>query len=496
MTLQFPEKPLYPHELIPYWATVDGERQAVIGADYVITYAQLNGLVTDVAKILAAQGVTSGVQVALLLPNSIEFIVWLFAVIQLGGVAATLDPALKANEASEMIAAGEIDFAVISADKVLGSPDVWIQLCRHVTANTSTVELLRRATPVIKTVQLSHDHNLHRFSSGSTGKPKHVIHTAGNIADDYSHLCASINLNGQDVFLGVTPFFHAFGGLGLFAALSVGAAVIPVHRFMPADIIKIFTTLKPTVFFATPPMLELLSKCFVSEHDKSHIVSLEKCICATGKVTALMRKGFSDRFKVPVFVLYGSSEILSATIFVDDEFVDGCVGKPMPGVDIRIFDDKLIPARPGETGKVGVKSPACIDRYYYGDQLLVIADGYVLPGDKGFLDAQGYLHIKGRDDLINIGGYKVDRHEVEAVISSLFNPGFVLVREYSRAGQPSLSAIIESDDPELTPALVISACKDRLVAYKVPSRVDIVRNLPRDSNGKVRLASLDICGDK
>ncbi|MAT49896.1 MAG: hypothetical protein CMK32_01760 [Porticoccaceae bacterium] len=475
-----------PARLLSHWSTSDPSRPAVLDGANVVSYGDLHARVTMLADWLREQDVGPGRQLALVLPNSLGFIMWFFAGLEAGAVVATLDPALKPDERERMLRSGKIDFVAMAGNGE--DSDHW--LVSGVWAAPEPVTLSTRRAPPSKTL-LPEGTVLHRFSSGSTGQPKHVLYSAENLREDYRHLCAALPLGEKDVFLGVTPFFHAFGGLGLMAAFAVGAVTIPLQRFMPADVLRTMADCRPTVFFATPPMVEMLGRCHVSEQHSAALNALTTCICATGRLSVRARDLFRQRFGLEPYVLYGSSETLSATLTGGENFIEGCVGRPMPGVEIAIFDDNNATLAPLAPGRVGVRGGTCIDGYGFGGPALNLIDGYLLPGDRGYLDESGRLYILGRDDVINIGGYKVDRYEVEAVIRDLAAVEFVHVTEYDRAGQPALRAIIESTDPALSSALVIDHCRAALAPYKVPGRVDIVGSLPRDANGKVRLADLN-----
>lgn len=482
---------LYPREIVPYWSEREPDRLAVIDGDNVYSYGELAAMVAARTALLRQGGVESGQQVALSLPNSIEFVAWLFAVLHAGAIAATLDPALKDAERNSLLDDGEIDFIILGAGTPEAPGEPWRLLAED--SIRKPVLLLGRSAPRVKSLRLTADYVLHRCSSGSTGKPKHVLYTEDNVADDYHHLGAVVPFSGSDIFLGVTPYFHAFGGLGMFSALAAGATLVAVGRFMPAEIIKTLLRWKPTVFFATPAMLEFLAKCHLNEGDSEEVRTLRVCICATGKLDSAVGEKFRRRYTVNPMVLYGSSETLSATIDTGGSHIEGCVGKAMPGVRVAIFGESGERLDAGRVGRVGIASPSCVKDYAYGDQRLAKIGDYLLTGDKGRLDNDGNLYLSGRDDVINIGGYKVDRFEVENLIASLFPVSFVHVCHYDRAGQPSLRAIVETE-AAVTPQDIIAACKARLVAYKVPSRVDILASLPRDANGKVKLASLQEAG--
>lgn len=476
-----------PREIIPSQAETRGSSIAVVDGGQSFSYQDLNQLVSVASEILAGCQVNPGSHIGLNLGNSVDFIVWMFAAIQSRCVVATIDPATQSEALQLLLQVGEVDFLVTQSGAGKLDLDKWKTLAEHTVQVESAV--MGRRGSYAGTVELDSEIILHRFSSGSTGEPKHILYSAGNIAEDYGHLSEVVSFSTDDVFLGVTPFFHSFGALSMFSALSAGGTLVIVKRFIPAQIIRDIVRYQPTVFFATPPMLEFLSKCHVEDAHKSAIFSLRHCICATGKLSGSIRERFRERFKVDTAVLFGSTETQSATITRDSNFEEGCVGLPMPGVSIQIFNESMQPVEVGTQGRVGVRSPACAVGMYYSDTNLNQHDGFILTGDIGFLDDAGNLHLKGRDDVVNIGGYKVDRNEVENLIQDKFPVSFVFVTEYQRAGQASLRAIVETNE-EISPDTIISFCRTKLVDYKVPSKVDIVRSLPRDSNGKVRMSDL------
>ncbi|NQU72446.1 MAG: hypothetical protein HQ514_17990 [Rhodospirillales bacterium] len=145
------------------------------------------------------------------------------------------------------------------------------------------------------------------------------------------------------------------------------------------------------------------------------------------------------------------------------------------------------------TGYVALRSERATDHYIDDPEISArtFRGGYVFPGDRGYLDDQGRLHLLGRSDIINIGGSKVDRLEVERVIRDALPVTDVVVIEGRRAGSPAIRAVIEGDPAVITRASVIAACRARLSGYKVPAQVQVVKKFERDANGKVLRSFFD-----
>jgi acyl-CoA synthetase (AMP-forming)/AMP-acid ligase II len=146
----------------------------------------------------------------------------------------------------------------------------------------------------------------------------------------------------------------------------------------------------------------------------------------------------------------------------------------------------------GAIGRIAARSPAA-SAGYIGDPdstPKVFHDGWVLPGDRGYLDQEGRLHVLGRDDVINIDGMKVDPLEVARAIRAALPVREVVVFAADRGGLPTLRAVVEADPARVTAKMVVEACRARLSNYKVPARVDVRNELERSGTGKILMSSL------
>lgn len=474
-----------PRRLLAHQAERAGGRIAIAGDDP-LSYGALHRLATAAQGLLEALGVRPGTRVALALPNSADFVVWLFAILQSGATVVALDPRLPPAEAGRLLAAARCSFRVAAADGAEPPPafsSAVTQANCVVQAANAHVPLLSGSDAAPLAVQ---------FSSGSSSEPKRILRMEGQLYEDYRHFSVALNLTEDDRYLGIAPFYHAYGVLGLWGTLHCGGCLLPVRRFMPAIALREAMAFAPSFVLMTPQMIDALSRCGLKPGQERAFATLRHVISATAPLGVEAHAQFLARFGIGVQVQYGSTETLSATLTRDGAYPEaGRVGLPFPGVEVAIFDDTghMLPA--GETGRVGVRSAACCDGYE-GETggLARAAGGFLLPGDIGFLDAAGELVLAGRDDVINVGGYKISPREIEAVVSGAFRVGFMKVMAWSRGGVPAIRAIIESSDPAITARAVTELCQRSLPAYKVPARIDIREVLPRDANGKVTLTTL------
>ncbi len=459
-----------------------------------LTYGELAEGTAALARSLKGAGIGPGNQVALVLPNSPAYLVWYFAVLEAGGIVVPLGPATTPAEVEGLLDSSGI--------RLFAAPEGSTLPSRLQSPRVSGLEAVQgaclwdrsREGPRIRTDPWTPRGILTRqFSSGSTGRPKQMLKTEANIAHECRHFCETLGLGDEEVFLAVAPLHHAYGALGFLAAFYGGGCVSVLPRFLPAPVLRVARRDRATVFLTTPPMIEILGSCILSEGEEDAFGSLKFCIVSGGRLSKAAAEAFQERFGLPVHVQYGSTETLSATIDLDEGFEEDRVGRPYKGVEVGVFDEEGNPCPRGGTGRVGIRSPAASDRYE-GDPkgtAETFRNGFVFAGDLGTLDAAGRLHLLGRGDIINIAGDKVDRIEVERVIRDGLAVKDVIVFEGRRAGLPIVRAVVEADPARVTREAVIRVCRESLSPHKIPARVDIFERLERDANGKVLRAFLD-----
>lgn len=479
-----------PRDLIQGGAARHGERPALSSSGEHLTYRELAGRTATLAAALKRAGVGPGVQTALMLANSIAYVVWYFAVLEAGGIAVPLAPRITPAEAGKILDTAGVRFLAAAKDMALPQAPT----PEHGPAEGASLWRISETATALATEPWTADGFIVRqFSSGSTGQPKHMLKTEANMFHDSSHLCETHRLGPGAVFLGVAPFHHAYGLLSLHTAFLLGGAVSVVPRFLPGPVIEAARANPPAVFMATPPMIDLLGSCRLEDGEETAFRGLKLCTSSTGRLDKTAQQIFEDRFGIPVRAVYGSTETHTATVDLDDGFEEGRVGRPYADVEIGIFDADGKACEAGETGRIGIRSPAACSAYVDDPEntARTFQDGYVFPGDIGYVDDTGCLYVLGRDDVINVGGYKVDRLEVENVIRQSLPVDDVIVLAGERAGLAVIRAVVEADPAVVTRSKVIDACRARLSPHKVPALVEVRERLRRDANGKVVLASID-----
>lgn len=265
------------------------------------------------------------------------------------------------------------------------------------------------------------------FTSGSTGEPKGVVLSHWNIDSNVEGAMQIFPLSHQDRILGILPLFHSFGTLTLWLAINNGIGI--VFHPNPLDAVNIGRLVQEhgvTLLIATPTFLQLyLRRC-----DPAQFASLRMVLTGAEKLSERLAAAFEQRFGIRPIEGYGATEcspiISSSTLDVRYAGVyqagskPGTVGRPLPGVTVRIVDpESLQPLDGDQPGMLLVKGPNVMKGYLGRDDLTqqVIRDGWYVTGDMAQIDADGFIRITGRlSRFSKIGGEMVPHGTVEEAL--------------------------------------------------------------------------------
>lgn len=266
------------------------------------------------------------------------------------------------------------------------------------------------------------------FTSGSTGTPKGVMLTYANIGHNVEAIDQVIHLRHSDVLIGILPFFHSFGytvTLWGVAALDIKGA----YHVSPLDakqIGKLTHKHKGTLLLATPTFL----RTYLRRCDKEEFATLDVVVAGAEKLPLDLMESFEQKFGIRPVEGYGTTE-LSPLVSVNippsrsiDNFQkdrkEGSVGRPMPGVTAKVTNlDSGAECKADEPGMLWIKGPNVMKGYLHRDDLTgqVIKDGWYQTGDIAFIDAEGFIHITGRESRFSkIGGEMVPHIQIEELL--------------------------------------------------------------------------------
>lgn len=328
------------------------------------------------------------------------------------------------------------------------------------------------------------------YTSGTTGRSKGAMLTHRNLVANAAALVSSWDFSARDVLLHALPIFHVHGlFVANHCALTTGATLLWQRRFDPATVLPALA--RATVFMGVPTYyVRLLGEPAFS---RRHCAGMRLFISGSAPLLAETHREFEARSGHRILERYGMSEAGMITSNpLNGERRAGTVGFPLPGVSVRVADDSDRALPNGQIGGIQIRGENVFRGYWRMPDKTreeFTADGWFRTGDIGVFDADGYLSIVGRaKDLIISGGYNVYPKEIERVLDDL--PGVaesaVVGVAHPDFGEAVTAAVVAKPGVQLDEAQLIAALKPLLANYKVPKRVLVVAELPRNAMGKVQ----------
>ncbi len=328
------------------------------------------------------------------------------------------------------------------------------------------------------------------YTSGTTGRSKGAVLTRANLASNAAALVEAWCFTGSDVLLHTLPLFHVHG---LFAAINTvlasASSLLLLPKFDAASILRHLR--EASVYMGVPTHYTRLLQQEALNPENTARVRL--FISGSAPLLVETHREFLRRTGHTILERYGMTETLMNTSNpYAGPRVAGSVGPPLPGIAIRVVHpDSGTPA--GEAiGLLEVKGPNVFAGYWRDAEKTrgeFTADGWFKTGDLGRIDEAGYVHIVGRaKDLVISGGYNVYPREVEAELDTL--PGVlesaVFGVPHPDLGEGVTAAIVPKSGAAVSEGEIIGAARMRLASYKVPKRVILLDELPRNALGKVQ----------
>jgi malonyl-CoA/methylmalonyl-CoA synthetase len=331
-------------------------------------------------------------------------------------------------------------------------------------------------------------------TSGTTGRPKGAVISHGALGANAAALAETWSMDRSDVLLHVLPLDHVHGlFVALHGALAVGATILFHPRFDPQTAAAALTSC--TVVMGVPTHYARLLT--------TGLVTPERCsgirlfVSGSAPLPDSLAAAFARASGRPLHQRYGLTEALIVTAAPLGDPRPGTVGRPLPGVDLRVVVPETgQPCPPGAPGAVEVRTPGAFSGYWERPDASAAAwtlDGWLRTGDLGALDDEGWLRLVGRHvDMIITGGLNVYPAEVEAALDRL-----EVVAECAVVGLPDddlgervIAVVVPTPGAEPEPDGLRRALRRQLAGYKVPKEVHLVPTLPRNAMGKILKAQV------
>ena len=480
------------------WSDVDGKPQAT-------TYGELLALVNRSAHVLVDEmGLRPGNRVLLRGPNTLQMAVAMLAALKAGLVVVPTMPLLRAKELRQIIVKAQVSAALCDArlaaelERCANPRDEFYcaglkQIRRFHDDSVDSLDTLAVNKPEHFTAcdTAADDVCLIAFTSGTTGAPKGCMH----FHRDVIAMCDLfprhvLKPSASDIFCGTPPLAFTFGLGGLLCfPLRVGAATVLVEKLAPQTLLEVVERFHATVMFTAPTFYRQMAP-LVAQHDVS---SLQKTVSAGEALPDSTRRLWREATGIDMIDGIGGTELIH--IFISsqgEEIRPNAIGRPVPGYVVQAVDDDMQPVPVGTIGKLAVRGPTGC-RYLADErQLRFVRNGWNLPGDSVYLDADGYVFYQARaDDMIVSAGYNISGPEVESVLlqhEAVAECGVIGVPDETR-GQIVRAFVVVNPGYTADDKLVAQLqdfVKNNVAPYKYPRVITFVGALPRTETGKLK----------
>jgi len=518
-SIEYPQISL--HAILANTAKEHPEKAALAFFGREISYRELDSLSNQFAAALATLGVKKGARVAIFLPNIPQFVIAYFGILKAGAVSTTISPLHKEREVEYQLSSSEAE-TIITLDSLYPILEmVWrktklkkaiVTSLEEYTSKTpvssskteqtrnvySFQELLKEAAkPPNVNINPKEDLAALQYTGGTTGTTKGAMLTHMNLVSNAVAFAAWIKGTvAQETFLTALPLFHIYGmTTSMNVPICLAAKMVLLPRFEPVAALDTIQRQRVTIFCGVPTMYSiLLANPNLCKYD---LTSIRVCISGASPLPPKVQKKFMQITGGFLAEGYGLTEASPVTHCnpVDKTMRTvrvGSIGLPLPDTDARIVDvetgEKTLGT--GGTGELAVKGPQVMRGYWKRPEetALVLRNGWLLTGDIGKMDQDGYFYITDRKkNLIKYKDYSVYPRELEDVIyeHSAVKLCAVVGKPSPTVGEIPKAFIVLKDETKVTEAEIMAFVKEKVAPYKAIREVAFRKELPLSSVGKV-----------
>ncbi len=501
--MEYPYRNFY--EMLAAHAQKGGGRPAIFVADGKLNYRRLKKKVDTLARFLELSDIKRGDRVAIFMQNSKEFVVSLFAITKIGAVAVPVNTFLKSDEVAYILNDCGAKMVMASAEQKEVVEPLWESTSIERVVWEGEYEALDNKNigfEEIFEILKSHEHTespdiddlaVIIYTSGTTGNPKGAMLSYRNIMHNCKAIGELTNFTRNDRFIVYLPMFHAFTlTVTVIMPIYYGASYVIVRKIMPfSNIIKQILFKRVTMFVGVPDVYNALSRAKLPWYFM-WFQKIRYFVSGAAPLSEATIERFTSKFKrAKLLEGYGLSEC-SPVVSVNPPWKQKplSVGPAIPGVEIKIVDENMLELPPEEIGEIIVRGDNVMQGYLNRPTATdeTIVNGWLLTGDMGYLDEEGFLFIVDRKkDLIISRGINIYPREIEEVINAFEGVGAsaVVGMPDEKSGEVPVAFIEPAEDEQVDLKALKSHLKEKLANFKIPREIRIIEELPKNATGKV-----------
>lgn len=484
------------------------DREAVVCGDRRITFGELANRANRLANALLDEGLRAGERVALYLPNSAELVEAMAGVMQAGAVIVPISTRLTTAEVKFIFEDCEPSFVFFAPE--------YREAARDASANLTGARMVAMAAPEGDELSLeglievgspkrppplspTDDDCVIGYTSGTTGRPKGAIATHRNMILVHGMMNPiECRISGADRTLVTTPMAHRTGLGRITNMFCLGSSVVIMPRFDPVEAVDLIEREGITIIGSVPTVCRLIAPEIERRPEACKTL---RSIMATGEVfpVELKKRLLAALPDLQIFSFFAQTESGFVACLRPEEQATHpeSVGRPVPGVEVRVVDEELNDVPQGEPGEVlvrcGMPGEILTMRGYYNrpeaNAETILEGGWVRTGDVFRMDEDGYLYFVDRaKDMIVSGGLNIYSKEVELAL--IAHPSVADAAVFGVPDPEFGEAVMAFIEPEgggsATANELIEHCRGLIASYKKPKYVRFVDALPRTGTGKVQ----------
>jgi len=458
-----------------------------------ITYGNLQQKITEYRNFFYQQGIRPGDNIGLFSKNSIEFIYSYLAIVSLEAVVVPLNFQLVPREIAHIIQDANIRILITMSELELVDEltnydykQPLIQLIIPNFANAITSSTLTSAP--VPTIFDENTLCTIIYTSGTTGRPKGAMLTHKNLvsnAQAFSQICPH---SVEDRVLCVLPMYHCFAWtVAMLTPLLNGCSIKILESFNIRETIATIRDNDITIMSGIPTMFRLFTQWATAE-DFAHV---RVFISGGSSLPQEISQQFTEKTGKKVMEGYGLSEASPVVSLNPVDKIKYCsIGKPLPGIDVRIIDNQTTDLPFGQIGELLVRGPNVMLGYYHlpEESAKALQHGWLHTGDLAYIDEDGYLFIVDRlKDMIITSGENIYPREIEELLYT-----YPSVAEVAVIGVPDKlrgttvrAYIVAREGHLLNKKLLQGYLQKKIAPYKMPREFIIVTSLPKNATGKI-----------
>lgn len=485
------------------------DRQALVeSGGRSLTWAQLEDEVARLATGLGAHGVRAGQRVMIVVGNRIEFVTTYLAVLRAQVVAVPVNPRSTAGELARMLADSGTRLVVVDETALDVVRRALADLGPDVAAPTVVVtgavpgggevaladlraEVVRPVPPLPDPEKLA----ALLYTSGTSGLPRAAMLSHRALLANLEQVAAvePPMMHGDDVVLGVLPLFHVYGlNAVLGGVLRHRARLLLVEHYDPQAVLDLIDDEACSVVPIAPPVF---AHWLPDEHLRERLGPVRLVLSGSAPLEAEVIEKFTSITGIPVHQGYGLTEaapVVTSTLCSKEPHA-GSVGAALPGIELRLVDETWGQVEGEDPGQIQVRGDNLFSGYWPDGADGPDADGWYATGDVGFLDAEGDLFLVDRvKELVIVSGFNVYPTEVEDVIREVEGvaDAAVIGVPDDETGEAVVAYVVPSRPMTHLEEAVRAHAIVRLARFKLPSRIEVVDELPLTATGKVQKGRL------